>query len=275
MKYCVDYKRHFKYLDEVDELTIRYNPEDETLEEFLQLYKNKRINITIQDEKDFIENNRIEVFKNIATENPDLDFVLILQSLKKSAAAKEIYNIIVNCGVPIKYFFFAMVGNWDTLWGYIKYNPSDMYIVESLGFEIDKVAKVLHDKNIKIRTFANVAQSPWKEIDPLRKFFIRPEDIQLYDPYIDVIEFFGRHNSIETLYKIYAKDKQWFGPLNELILDFDSDIDNRFIIPHFGLYRLKCGKRCLKGDKCKICDATYQLSNTLKENKILVKVLES
>ena len=168
-----------------------------------------------------------------------------------------------------------MINNWDTLQGYIKYKPSDMYIVEALGFEINKVAKVLHNENIKIRTFANVAQSSWREIDPLRKFFIRPEDIPIYEPYIDVIEFFNSKNSSSTLYKIYSKDKKWFGQLNELILDFDSDIDNRFIVSKFAEHRTRCGKRCLKGENCKFCDTIYQLSQTLKENGILAKTLES
>lgn len=272
MKYCINYKHSFNYLNEIDEITIQYDQNNpKTLEDFLQLYQNKRINIVIQNEEDFIENNRIEIFKNISINNPNINFALVLQSLKKSTVAQEIYNIIINCGVPIKYFFYEMVNDWDTLWGYIKYNPSDMYIVESLGFEIDKVAKILHDKNIKIRTFANVAQSSWKDIDSLYKFFIRPEDIIWYESYIDVIEFFGNNNRIGTLYKIYAKDKKWPGLLNELILDFDNDIDNRFILPDFGLHRLKCGKQCLKGKRCKICDTTYQLSNTLKKNDIYIK----
>ena len=71
--------------------------------------------------------------------------------------------------------------------------------------------------------------------------------------------------------KIY-KDKKWFGKLKEIIPNFDSELDSRFIIPHFAKQRIKCGKKCLKGGKCKICERIEQLSKTLEKSNLLVKI---
>lgn len=275
MKYCVDYRRGFKYMDDIDELTIVYNPKDVTLEEFMQAHKDKRINICIFHEQDFIENNRVEVFKQIALNNPDIDFALVIQSLKKSDYAEDIYKAIIAIeDVKLKYFFYGLVSSWDALYGYMQYNPSDIYIVEALGFELDKVAEILHGRNIRIRVFANVAQSSWKWMPALKKFFIRPEDISVYESYVDVIEFFGKRESLETLYRIYAIDKKWFGPLKELITDFDSDLDSRYIVPMFAERRVRCGRRCLKGRPCHVCEAIETLSKTLEDKKLILKVKE-
>lgn len=43
--------------------------------------------------------------------------------------------------------------------GLIKCGVSELYITDSLGFEIIKVAEIAHSKDVKIRVYPNVAQS--------------------------------------------------------------------------------------------------------------------
>ena len=38
-------------------------------------------------------------------------------------------------------------------------------------------------------------------------------------------------NNIDVYYKIYAIDKEWYGDLKEFLIDWNSNLDNRFIIP--------------------------------------------
>ena len=50
MKYCLPYNKYTYKKDlikEADEWSIDYNPDDKTLFGFLELYKNKRINLRI------------------------------------------------------------------------------------------------------------------------------------------------------------------------------------------------------------------------------------
>lgn len=269
MRYCIDYKRNFKYLSKIDEITINFRRQDTSLFAFLSKYKNKVINIFVEDEKDFIENDCVKFFDAIKKENPDINFYFKLNPYYKS---KELYIILKSHSH--KYFFNEYVHDWDVLYGYINLEPSSIYITEDLGFEIKTIAEILHSKNIQIRCFPNVAQSRWKQTPALKKFFIRPDDIEIYEKYIDICEFFGKENSLATYYEIYSKDKKWSGKLNEVILDFNSEIDNRFLIPSFAGRRINCGKRCLKGHPCRICEATEQLSATLEEKKIILKEIK-
>lgn len=267
MKYCIDFQKGFRYINDVDEITIIYRRKDTSLIDFLLEHQKQRINIYIKDEEDFLEYNCIKIFDAIAKEHPEIDFCFKLK--KYTDSTKDIFSTILNSEVKHKYFFEDFVHDWDTLWGYINLKPSSIYIAEELGFEIKAVAELLHSFSIEVRCFPNVAQSSWTKTSGLKKFFIRPEDTVWYEPYVDVYEFFGKPDSLETYYKIYAIDKKWFGKLNEVILSFDGEIDSRFLIPSFAERRLNCGKRCLKGRGCRICEATEQLSATLEKHNLM------
>lgn len=52
MKYCFNYNKnteHMNCIKDADELTIEYNSKDNTLLQFLDLHKDKRINLYIKD----------------------------------------------------------------------------------------------------------------------------------------------------------------------------------------------------------------------------------
>lgn len=52
MKYCFNYNqktKYMQYINKADEWTIEYNSKDSTLLEFLDLHKDKRINLYIKD----------------------------------------------------------------------------------------------------------------------------------------------------------------------------------------------------------------------------------
>lgn len=72
--------------------------------------------------------------------------------------------------------------------GLLKYHPTDMYICEELGFSLLKISKILHDNNVKVRVFPNICQSSFPETESIKTFFIRPEDIIFYAPFVDVFE---------------------------------------------------------------------------------------
>ena len=51
--------------------------------------------------------------------------------------------------------------------------------------------------------------------------------------------------------------------------------DSRYIIPRFAETRIKCGKKCLKGGKCQICERIMQLANSLKKANLIVAYNEN
>lgn len=266
MKYCIDYYKTSKIINEVDELTITYNKSDTTLLDFLDKYKEKRINIYIEDLDDFNESNELKKISAIKDTNNYNIY------LKIPYYNKEFINKVKE--KEIKFFLETKINSWDGFVCLINLGVSDIYVVEELCFELDKCADLAHQNNIQLRTFPNVAQSKWEELDDIKKFFIRPEDVKLYEDYIDVLEFFGTKDKIDAYYKIYKDGKQWFGQLNEIIIGFNNEIDNRYIIPRFPENRIKCGKKCLKGGSCHICDRIEELSYTLQKSELIVKLEE-
>ena len=267
MKYCLTYnpKSKYQYLDEVDEITISYRRSDTTLLEFMNLHQKQRINIFIEDYNDFLEHKSVEFFKVIKEEYPELNFVFLISLAQEKGY--DVYEKLREFELP--YFFTALVKDWDALYYYKNLKPVDMFITEALGFELAAVASILGAEDIGIRCFANAAQASHESGFPLKKFFIRPEDVEFYSQYINTIEFYCEDEKQEVYYKIYKHDGKWFGKLNEIIVGLDSDIDSRFILPIFAERRANCGKRCLKGRPCAICETIEQSAATLKENNII------
>lgn len=175
----------------------------------------------------------------------------------------------------LPFFFNDYIDKWDVLHGYLALGVSDIYIANELGFELDKISKITKARNVKLRVLPNVAQSSWFDTDDLRKFFIRPEDIEDYSPYIDTFELYEDDPSkpeIGTvLYKAYVKDKRWYGKLNEIIDNFSDELDGRFTHPHWVDRRISCAKRCLKGGHCRACITFSQLADTLEKVGIIVE----
>lgn len=266
MKYCIEFTKDFNYIDEIDELLIRVTPDTKQDPlSFMAAYPDKRVIIAVENE---VSKYLIKNLEKIREERPEFNFTLCLPPTFHSLAQE-----LKEKNIP--FFFNTLVNNWDTLQSYVTIGVTDMYITETLGFELDKVANVLHSNNILIRAYPNVAQSSMSsstnDIPALKTFFIRPEDIDIYAQYIDVFEFWASKNQLNTYYEVYNISKQWYGPLKEIIIGFNSDLDSRFVLPPFAARRIKCGKRCFKGLGCKICDRIEEASKTLEENGLIVK----
>ncbi len=269
MKYCINYSNKSHIIDKVDEILIRYDKNKilELFTQFIPAHLNQRVIVQLieEDNIDTIVNNLKKII-SIYNENKDIKFDIQLPFYNQKFI-EELKD------TNLKYFFKAAANSWDKFTGLISQNVSDIYITDELAFELDKVAEIAHKNNIKVRVYPNVAQSRWDKLSDILKFFIRPEDIEIYEPYVDVCEFYGdKAQQIDTYYKIYQEDKKWFGDLQEIIIGLDSKIDSRYIIPRFAEKRIKCGKDCLKGGKCEMCKRILDLSKQLENAHLIVQI---
>jgi hypothetical protein len=258
MKYCVDYYKNLKNKEKADEYTINYTKKNDILIDFLEENKDKRINLTIEEK---LTDGELRLLKSICDSYSNL-------VLRFEDYDYDYVENITESGVP--FFYGNRVNNWDEFTGLIDLAVTDVYIVEEFAFELDKISKIAHDEGVRIRIYPNVAQSRWKDTPDIKKFWVRPEDIDFYSQYADVCEFFGTIEQVPVFLKIYKEDKQWFGLLNEIIIGLKSPLDSRFIIPRFAERRIKCGKNCLKNGNCQMCETVVSLSKTLKEANIMV-----
>lgn len=258
MKYCMRYSRTFRYLDEIDELNIDFKRSDAGLPNFLDKYKDKTINISLTGE---YEDKDVELLINLYRK---------YGNLKVKLPMKDIDSIekLRRCGVP--FFFTDTFDDWDKLNEAFALEPTDVYIVNYLGFCLKNVAEMAHSRGIDVRVVPNLAQSRWRNQLGLRKFFIRPEDTSIYEQYVDVFEIFAESGRESVYYDIYANMGYWFGDLNEIIYNLVDSIDSRCLLPNWGKYRLNCGKECIKDGNCEICDKLLTLSEALKEKNLII-----
>lgn len=128
-----------------------------------------------------------------------------------------------------------------------------------LFFQMDKVKKF----EIPIYAVANVANGDtvFSREDGVTGTWIRPEDIALYEDYIDVIEFNHHKTGEQALYRIYAEQKAWSSGINLIIKDINYEATNRMISPDLAKTRLNCGQRCQENGQCHLCYRTLDLAN--------------
>lgn len=265
IKYCAP---DMDYIKEAPQIRINYRASDQTLEKFLEVHPDQTIYIDIQEQ---------ELFKD-------------LESLKRFQALKQYKNWVLQIPVKLitseeidiiddikfqalkdccnKYMFTDVVGNWEVLQYMIALAPCEIYITNILGFCMDKLKRVCGD--IGIRVVANMAQAAWSGIPGIRKFFIRPEDLDIYKQYISGIEFEGDAVVQEVMYKAYSRG-YWYGDLNEIIIGLEDELDSRKLPREFGEWRANCEKRCITGGKCNLCKAMRQFVDTMDKTDTYVK----
>lgn len=266
MKYCIDYTPTSHSLSEVDEINVPFSKDDLlTLIDFLEKHQApQRVNIYIKD----IESMKmIDKLIRIKKENLNFNF-----ALKLAFYDKETVDLEKIKNANIDFYFETYITEWEKLLEILELGVSDVFLTEDICFDLKRASNIIHKYNSKVRLFPNVSQKSWNKMPALKTFFIRPEDVDSYEKYVDILEFYGDRKKHDVYYKIYNKDKKWFGDLEELIIDLKYSLDSRFVIPRFGEKRITCQRKCLKGEKCNICEKIERLSKTLKNANILVKI---
>lgn len=266
MKYAITFAKTFRYFDLIDEVIITpYKGDVEIIEYVEKTFKpEQRVILDLTE----LEESKISSFK---------DMVVILKKLKEInplitakisiTFSKEDINELKDAEIP--FIFMEYAENFEMFYVQKELGASDIYVTGALGFYLDKL-QPFRDK-VKLRVFPNIAQSTrgtTKLLPQLIKFYIRPEDIELYQDYIDVLEIFPCKDRTTVIYEIY-KRQQWLGKLSDIIMDLDNDIDNDVISPYFALHRIKCHQDCLL-DRCTLCQQIYSLGKKFEEAEIVL-----
>lgn len=156
---------------------------------------------------------------------------------------------------------------------------TDVYVTGQLAFQMTE-ARALADRfGVYIRIIPNIAGLSGFTMahvgveENLTAFWVRPNDIHLYEPFVDIVEFFGLDGRQRAFYDVYEIDKNWRGELGQIIVGLYG-INNKGLIEDFTKARLNCGKKCLL-DKCHSCFKYKIMGNTIAENKLEIDLEES
>ena len=246
MLFSVNY--HSKYLNDADEIKCPYN-QLRQLYDHMRQFPNKRYVVVYSEEQNTqVLIQQIDILKDIV-KNYTIECSSIIE-----------LKALLHAGYPayLKYY----ICDWETVQSLIALGVSDIYIDSSIAFQMKNIKKLCSANNVKIRVSPTV--SPNASLLGLQpnSFFIRPEDMDLYEKYIDVIDFkMVEQDKEDTLFQIYKRGTFYYN-LNELLDNCKFSVLNPFIKPEFGQARLNCGQKCLiPGHSCHLCETQVQLTN--------------
>lgn len=262
MKYCLTYHRSTFEKNLFDEVIIKYEEENEHIVNFAQEEANGvRLVLDMSNYKGEPADS-LPVIKMTAKVHSDIAVLLNL-------GQTDFAQVLLSEGIA--FFYDKIAETWDELVSLVYAGVSDVYIGSELGFEIKDVSRVCHTHNVKVRAYPNVAQTsaPFKNMNKITTFFIRPEDMSLYENYIDTVQFFGPLDRQRVLHQIYNK-QTWLGNLSEIIIGLDTDIKNSSIAPRFAEARVNCKKRCNQ-EKCTLCNNVQTFAQRLDDNGFSLK----
>ena len=206
MKYCLNCRQDKEYLSKADEIFVDYRDRD-FINTLVEDYKNVPIilDIPFDIEPDWAN---IRIYNMISLQN----LTLRLHNLKRDyPKVKEL---------DIRFYFAGLISTYYDLNSLVELEPKYVCLEAPLFFDLLTVHHILSQKNIGVRANPIVAdQSAWgishqnKEVGT----FVRPEDIEAYEEYIDVFEFRDENDAFllpkreAAYYRIYAEQKAWPG----------------------------------------------------------------
>lgn len=264
MNFAVKYNPKFRHFDTVDEVVVTPAQVDKKFFDLVPASAKILLNLHRYISKDIEE---IFITYNELKEKYDK---IIMQINLSAPSAKDFMNIFKEKEIP--YMFLNYCRTIDQVYAMSMLKAKEVYIVEELGFYLNELQYFRDTFNVKLRIFPDIAQCAdfTHDIVPaITKFWVRPEDLIFYQPYIDTIELYREDDRLSVVYEFY-KQRMYKDKLNILILDApDLDINGNTLDPRFGNMRINCGKRC-QTRRCNLCYEMRDLANKFKSADIVI-----
>lgn len=155
------------------------------------------------------------------------------------------------------------VTDWETFHNLLYLGVTDILVSGAVAFSMPKMALYV-ESGLKIRVIPNLSSSLYTHED-FSSFFIRPEDLAKYEPYVNVVEFYSYDEKAEeALFDIYNRGT-FLDEIHYLIQGLNSNVNNATILKEFGDSRLSCGQVCkIPGKRCNICTNAAKMYDNLK-----------
>lgn len=162
-----------------------------------------------------------------------------------------------------KAFLKYPVSDWEIFNQLKKLGVTDIYIDGPLGFSMEDIGKA--KDSILIRVSPTVSSNASFIQRYPSSFYIRPEDLHLYDKTIDIIDFKVTPNceEEEALFSIYKRGTFNYS-LSNLVKTMQPNVENVLLPKDFGEQRVNCKQRCqLPGARCHYCDSVFGVTSKL------------
>ena len=251
MKYCLRSRLEHSYLVQADEIKIEYR-DRRSLPDVAMKYPDKTIILQFiphQVQTEEIDWNDIRQYAIICQGR----LICCLHDLSLADRCKEL---------DIKFYWGYPVETFDELRALKTLGVCYVRLGVEIFFSLDRVKAI----GIPVRAIPNVAyDSTLPHDNGIHGQWIRSEDVETYEKYIDVFEFEDCDVKKEqALFRIYALGQHWTGNLNGLITNLNFDATSRLIPSSLAEARCTCRHMCEVTGNCHICDRTLRLADVDK-----------
>lgn len=249
MRYCVSGRQPYSVMNKADEIKFSYADQDKIFD-LIERYPNKSIILDLPvDEYNW---DKWRMYSEKFAE-----FHVAIHNLK------QVPDFTKN---GIKWYWPYPITSYYELKIISEKCPSYLLIGPPLSFDLEEIKTLT---TIPLRMVVNVASPKYLQTGAAENItgqWVRPEDVEFYEEKVQCFEFDEVNlTEEETLLHIYKDNKKWPGNLNLLIKRLNYNVDNKILPEDIGKARVKCGQRCQKGDKCKLCYTAFIFTNNLRE----------
>ena len=247
MNYCVNVRMGNEIIKSADQIFFGHDDTGAIID-YLEKYPNKTI-IYEAGYNETLDYTNLTMYN----EKQNGNFYIALPYWFEDFDKLQSYNL--------KYYINHGVSTMVEVKNAIDFGVSYLLIRAPLTHKLDLLKKF----NIPLRMSPNSFHvHPLSELG-LISGWVRPEDVELYEQYIDTFEIYGHRDFVKASLRIYQLDKKWEGNLKFLVPGLKADVDHRTIPAEVVQSRLNCGQKCLEGWACRQCYQLPRLSAILKE----------
>lgn len=203
----------------------------------------QRINIVAEKDKNLNDKKLLQQIDLIKSLN--INYTVKCNTFSQVDILKEKgYNFYLN----------LVVSDWEKFETLVNYGVSDIFIDGPLAFDI----KHLTNRNVIIRTNPTFS---YNTLNPHTEsfFFIRPEDIILYENNIDIFEF-----DDTNILDIYLKQDYSFN-IQDIVSQFPYPFNNKLFPNTWGKIRTECGMACMRElGSCHFCTSATKIQKIFR-----------
>lgn len=230
--------------------------------------------------------NQLGTIFDFIKNNPDKRYNILIPDVLTDTEMKKVIEQVgfvkevaqdytLECGHLLQLHGFLSAGynaylrfpvtDWETYSSLRDLEVSDIYIDGPLGFEVKKIAESKGNTRIRVSPTVSPNGGMTKTSKQPTSFFIRPEDLHLYNDMVDIIDFKQpKQEKEDALFDIYNRGTFNFN-IDQLIEPLPAEINNLMFKSEFAKARLNCGQKCkIPGRSCHLCENYFTIIGQLK-----------
>lgn len=252
MKFSISNRQPKELRALADEIKMEYRDIDILVDLMDENITKKLVIIVSQDDK--VDYDKLAVYAK------GLNITMAVSDL---SMGRE-YNVR---GIP--FYWVYPITSYYELNSALEAGVSEVLLNAPLYFDLPQVKKIVSKYNAEVRLIANICYYNYlMRADGVCGTYVRPEDVSVYEPYVNTLEFIAETYSKEAvLFEVYAIKKTWPGNLNLLLTNFNCQVDNRSIADEFAAARIQCRQDCMRRGGCDFCNTIMKFGKALSAHK--------